>query len=244
MSHSSYFFKHIFNILSSINTEAKIYFNKNNICVGVVDPAHVSMVNIDIPKYSIESYNIDKDIILAFDLDKINHMFKNTNKNDLFSLKYDSDIDLDKSFINIGFFNHTLSLIKKDSVPDKSKVPVLNLPVKFNIATKIIYDFLIQANKITDYIEIIADINTLTFNAFNDTDKVTITLNRDQINNYVCDEKYKSCFSVDYMLNIIKSVKPLFENLSFIMGHENPINIIGNNGYNISFLLAPRIESE
>jgi len=241
--HNAILFKRIFNLLGAINQEAKLKFNIDSIKTSIVDPAHVCMINLEIPKYALEKYSISNDINLGFDIDKLQYLLKNIGKNDLFEFNYNSDIDLLKTFIDIGLFNHEYSLIEEINLLEPT-IPNLNLPVNFKINTKIVYDFLIQASKITDYIQIDASRDQLIFTGSGDSDKVVLKLNREQINRYICNNNYKSCFSVEYLLKVIKNLKPLFTELNFYMGNENPISIIGNQSIRIEVLLAPRIETE
>ena len=242
-SHSSSFFKKIFKTIGCISNETKISFTKDKIKTVVVDPAHIMMLTLEIPNTAIEEYYIKKDMSLGLDIDKLNYLLKTSKKTDMFKFVYDAKKDINKSFINIGLFKHSQTLIDSENLPNP-KIPNILLPVKIKLDINILYDFLIQADNISDHIEITAEKNELTLHAENDTDNVTITLTRDHFISYQCDSRYKSLFSVDYMLNIIKQLKTLFTDIELKIGNDNPIEINCDNGYTVKVLLAPRIESE
>lgn len=241
--HPSGLFKNIFKTLSVVNGEAKIFFTNNEIKTTLVDPVHVMMATIKIPKSAIEEYQVNEDISLGFDLDKLNGIFKGSNKNDRFKFLYDSNKDISKAFINIGIFDHKYTLIDKDQLAEP-RTPTLGLPVIIKLNTKILLDFLVKADKVSNYIEIIATKDDLTFNATGDSDEVSITLNREQMALYQCDDTYRSPYSVDYLLSIVKPLKTLFSEIELNMANDNPLRIVGDNGYTVEVLLAPRIESE
>jgi len=240
---NSVFFKNVFKTLSVLNNSAKIYFDKEEIRTSIFDPAHVMMINLTIPKIVLGEYHVKQDTVLGIDLDKMNYILKSSGKNDTFKFLYDIDKNIDKAFIGIGIFNHEHALINKDGLPD-SKIPNLELPVIVKLDTKLLYDFLVQADKISDYIEMVATKDNFTLNAIGDSDKVTITLKGQLMNSYVCDKTYKSLYSIDYLLSIIKQLKVLFKDITLNMANDNPLRIICDNGYKVEVLLAPRIESD
>lgn len=101
--------------------------------------------------------------------------------------------------------------------------------------------------------EAISDHLTLTMNkdsfelfAEGDTDTVNLSLSKDMLEGLKSNGNCKSLFSIDYLSNMIKPVKSN-EPLTIHLGNDNPTRVefpIANQKGHVTYLLAPRIESE
>jgi len=82
--------------------------------------------------------------------------------------------------------------------------------------------------------------------AIGDSDNLNVTIDKNNFYELYCNRlnSYRSLFSIDYLLATVKQLKPIFDKLELNLGSDNPLKIIGNNGYKAEILLAPRIESE
>jgi len=244
--HSSTFFKRLFDLIGVINNETRINFTKDNINLRLVDPANVEMINLEIPINAISEYRLNNDLTLGLDIDKIKHILKSNKNNDYFDFIYNSDKNTNKAYIKNGIFSHEICLIDISGLPEPSKLPVLNLPARVVIDTKIFYDFLVQADKISDHIIINISSEYLQLSAIGDSDNLNVTIDKNNFYELYCNRlnSYRSLFSIDYLLATVKQLKPIFDKLELNLGSDNPLKIIGNNGYKAEILLAPRIESE
>jgi len=79
-----------------------------------------------------------------------------------------------------------------------------------------------------------------------DTDTVNLKLPKDLLVELNASGKCKSLFSIDYFSNMIKPVKGE-DPITIMLGNDNPIRVefdIADSKGHVTYLLAPRIESE
>ena len=238
-------FKDIISVYKSITNELKVKFTSNGIFISCVDPAHVCMISEEIPARSFEEYKIwgAEEIVLGIDLEKLLTRLKGADKNDMLTFSY-STVDETNIKLKIGSFDYTINTLDTAGMPD-SKIPVLMLPSVFDIPVKTFYTFLSQAQEISDYMEIKTSRDGLFLSAAGDVDKINLNLDRVLLPYLQTDKAYTSKFSVDYLINVFKSLKTIFkENVRFEIGDDNPLRLTGSGDVNITVLLAPRISEE
>lgn len=237
--------KNMFTVFKPVVTEIKLIFRKNEIFISHVDPAHVCMASLKIPDRSLLEYkailNDLNEIELSIDLDRFLNMFKGSDKNDIITFSYNSNNDKIVN-IGIGSFKYELNLIDGSCMPPSPKIPSLSLPASFEIDIKTFNNFLNQASSISDFIDIKTTNNDLTLNAVNDINKVNLVLTRDQLSFLNSNSSHNSKFSLDYLLNIFKGLKNLYQKVNIEIGDDHPLRITGSGASEITVLLAPRIE--
>ena len=228
--------------------EVKMVFDVDGITWKSVDPCHVSMISSEINSKGIEAYTFlsgsDK-LELGIDIDKFLGILKTVKKDDTVTFDYDTDKGLNKIFVTVGAFVHTVGTIDASRMPDP-KMPHLELPACFIIETSLFYDFIKKAGAVSDHLGITTETEKLTLFAKGDTDEVNLVKSRGEIRLLSSSGKYTSLFSVDYLLNIVGNLKKMFKKVEVRIGSDNPVQLrcYDENGSTVTVLIAPRIESE
>jgi len=228
-------------LFNTITTELKLVFYKDKIKINSVDPAHVQLINLEINKSFFEEYKVvlqDKDYLeIGIDLTKIISLLKTVKKGDMITLNFQGDQDF--ILIKSGLFLNKVGLISTDNMPD-AKMPVLNLDAKIEIDTKTVFDFLVQAEKISDYFSIKNTVTGLVLYASGDVDNINLEIPRELLLSHL-GIKRESKFSVDYLLKVFKILKNITDHVLIRISDNNPIEI---SSPGILILTAPRIETE
>lgn len=238
--------KNILKLNAVATTEIKLNLSNDKINISVVDPAHVEMILTEIDKsvfieYEIKTDSPDQIISLSFDVDKLLNALKTVKKEDMFKLKYESEIDKNAVNIVIGAFNQKISLIDPDSIPE-SKCPLFILNASFDVVTSDLKDFLDKADHVSDYFSIETSTDKVLLNASGDTDQINFI---PTVQNLRSNSVHKSKFSIDYFLTAIKELKTLFNSLTVEIDNDHPVRITGlKDKLKIIILIAPRIEAE
>ena len=228
-----------FKLQSIWNNDVKLEFTKKGVIMKTVDPAHVGLITQEIPVNSFETYECDSDFDIGLNLDKLNNIFRGVTVKDVVECQTIND----DFFVNIHTLTHKIGLEDTAGMADP-KIPKLNLPVEVTLKTKMIFEFLKQAEKISDHISIIPSKEKLIFKAEGDKDEVRMDLTSNYLKNYKCDSRYKSLFSIDYLLSVIKVLNSKYAYVTLKIGNDNPIEIVGDAVTKTLVLIAPRIESE
>jgi proliferating cell nuclear antigen len=234
--------KGIIDVTSPLVNEAKFNISSKGISLKAVDPAHVAMVELDITSSAFEDYKAD-DMELGIDLDKLSGIMRLANSGDNVTFEYDETTN--RLNVKIGNLVRRMGLIDTAGMPD-SKVPNLDLPAKAVIKASELSKGVRASEAVSDHLALSVDKDAFDLYAEGDTDTVNLKLPKDLLIELNAPGKFKSLFSIDYFSNMIKPTKG-DDPITIHLGNDNPIrvdfDIAGKNGH-VTYLLAPRIESE
>ena len=234
--------KGIIDVASPLVNEVKFNITPKGITLRAVDPAHVAMVDLEIKSDAFEEYKAT-DMELGIDMDKFASIMRLSTSNDIVFIEYDEESN--RLIIKIGNLVRKMGLIDTTGMPDP-KMPNLNLPAKVVLKASELTQGVRASETVSDHLALTVNKDDFELYAEGDTDTVNLKLNKDLLLELVTDSKCKSLFSIDYFSNMIKPVKG-DDPITIMIGNDNPIrvefNIAENKGH-VTYLLAPRIESE
>jgi proliferating cell nuclear antigen len=228
--------------LSVLVDEARFRISTEGLSVRAVDPANVAMVSFELAASAFDDYAAD-DCEIGMDLTKINDIFGVAEKNEKATLELDEMSQ--KMAIHIGGFSYTLSLLDPSTIRAEPRIPQLELPAEVVLNGKELQKAVKAAEKISDHMSLGVDEEIFYMEAEGDTDKVRLEMPRDQLIDLKSGEA-RSLFSLDYLSDIVKPASKSNE-VTLELGRDYPIRIsftIAEGAGKISYLLAPRIESD
>jgi proliferating cell nuclear antigen len=138
-----------------------------------------------------------------------------------------------------------MGLIDTAGMPDP-KMPNLNLPGKVILKASELNQGVRASEAVSDHLALTVDKDTFELFAEGDTDTVNLKLPKDLLVELNTSSKCKSLFSIDYFANMIKPVRGE-DPITIMIGNDNPIKVefdIADSKGHVTYLLAPRIESE
>jgi len=233
-------FKNVLNVMHTIVDDAAIKVYPDRIIITAVDPAHVCITEIEIPKRASDYFkNTGEFSQYGIDLDSFKHVLKSVKKDTFLMLGFTEEK------IKISLDNMTMEIKTLDaSNMSQPKIPNLNLPGHFTLPVMDIYEVTRQCSLVSDHITIGVIGETIFFNAKSEEiGNTNIKYDNDQTYSPM-----KSKFPLDYLLNHYKSLKTLDKNSksSCDIGTDYPIRINTDleNGVNVLYLLAPRIDND
>ena len=162
---------------------------------------------------------------------------------DMVSLDYDNDAN--RLTVKIGNLVRRMGLIDTAGMPDP-KMPNLKLPAKVVVKSSEISQGVRASESVSDHLALSVNKDSFELFAEGDTDTVNLKLPKDLLVKIDAPSKCKSLFSIDYFSNMIKPVKS-GDPITIHLGNDNPIQVefdIANKKGHVTYLLAPRIESE
>ncbi len=236
-------FKDAIEAVSTLVDEAKFKITKDGISARAVDPANVAMVAFDLKASAFESYQAT-DGEIGIDLNRLNDILGMTSKDEKVELNLNEETR--KMEIRSGSLAYTLSLLDPTSIRKEPKVPNLELPAKIVLNGAELRRAVKAAEKVSDHMALGVKDKTFYVEAEGDLDKVRLDLPESSLISIQSTGNVRSLFSLDYLNDLAKSLGKA-EQVSIDLGTDYPVkfnfNIAGGNG-NITYLLAPRIESE
>ncbi len=232
-------------VLEAVQTlvdETKIHITPEGMSLKAVDPAHVAMVDLSLGKGAFTEYKAD-DLEMGLDLDKLKDILKLAGSGDEIGLEYKEDTH--RLIFRIGHITRRMALVDTTNMADP-KVPNLSLPCQVVLLASELQQGIKASEAISDHIALIAEGDTFELVAEGDTDHVHLKLEGDELVKITASEKAKSLFSLDYFSNMAKVVKS-GDSITLKLGTDYPVMIefdIADGAGHITYLLAPRIESE
>ncbi|MCL5665840.1 MAG: hypothetical protein M1315_03265, partial [Candidatus Thermoplasmatota archaeon] len=114
-------FREILDLLNTVVTEAKFKLDSSGVQVKAVDPAHVAMITLDIPKESFNDYTVDSDEELAVDIDRVKSVIKLASSNDNISVSKVQE----KLKFELGTISKSIALLDNSTI-SIPKVPQIS----------------------------------------------------------------------------------------------------------------------
>ncbi|MDH7517453.1 MAG: proliferating cell nuclear antigen (pcna) [Candidatus Thermoplasmatota archaeon] len=234
--------KGIIDVTSPLVNEVKFNITPKGISLRAVDPAHVAMVDLEVESKAFEEFKADN-MELGIDIDKLSSIMRLSGSDDVVQLDYDEESN--RLIIKIGNLVRRMGLIDTAGMPDP-KMPNISLPAKVVIKASELNQGVRASEAVSDHLALTVNKDNFELYAEGDTDTVNLKLPKDLLIELNASSRCKSLFSIDYFSNMIKSVKGE-DPVTILLGNDNPIrvefNIADNKGH-VTYLLAPRIESE
>ena len=228
--------------LAVIVDEVRFRINSEGITVKAVDPANVAMGIFELGSAAFDEYSADE-CEIGVDLNKITDLLGIADRSD--TVRMELDEVNQKLLIDVGGLSYTLSLLDPSTIRAEPRVPQLELPAKVVLNGADLRRAVKASEKISDHMLMGISDDTFYMEAKGDTDKVRLEMGRDQLIDMKAGDAC-SLFSLDYLSDIVKPTNKVNE-VTLSLGRDFPILIdfeIANGAGKISYLLAPRIESD
>lgn len=224
-------------IISELVIEVKIKVNEEGLGITAMDPANVSMVKFVLPKRSFSVFEVDNEV-LGIDLDNLKRILKRSGPASSLILERKGNL------LNIQIQdrikrNFNLSLIEVESeerdMPEMEFSSMVELNSSDFVASvedcMVVADacsFIIKEGK---FIIEAKGLNSAMSEFSGDEAKISA-------------ENCKSRYSLEYLQKFIKGAK-LSEKTVLKFADDHPLRMdIKNDFMDLSFLLAPRVETE
>jgi proliferating cell nuclear antigen len=234
--------KEVVDVVSTTVDETKITATKTGISIKAVDPAHVAMIELTLGKGGFEEYKAD-DVSLGVDMDKIREVLRLVKPGNMIQMEHDEERN--KLVFRVENITRRMSLVDTTGMSEP-KVPNLNLPVKIVVKTEEIRQGIRASESVSDHIALVATPDGFEMVSEGDTDSVNLKLGKDMLEELKCKEETRSLFPLDYFSSIFKTISTATV-VTMHMGSDYPVKLeftIANGKGEVTYLLAPRIESE
>ena len=229
----------IFNGASNIVDEIQVEIDSDGMRARALDRSHVSFIGFELTTEFFDEYEITEPETLHIDMDSVVKILKRSKSNDTLKISTDNH-NIIFTFIGEStrtFKIHQIDMDYTSPEPPKITTPINKLPVPFHILKETITDM----DMVTDKININVDPQYITFTGNgNFSDLKTEYPHGEKI-----DTEVNSNYSLDYIKHLL-NINKVADTIHISLGADTPIlmNLEGNNGDTVEFLLAPRMERE
>jgi len=222
-------------LISELVTEVKIKLNDYGLSITAIDPANVAMVNLRIPKKAFSEFDSVGET-LGVNLDNLKRILKRSSgaltlerKENLLYIQMDDRIK--RNFI--------LSLIEIES--EDKEIPNLEFSSRVELRSEDLIDSVEDCGVVADACSFIIKEDKFVIEAkgLNST-RTEFSGDEATINAEPCKARY----SLEYLQKFIKASK-LTEKTTLNFADDHPLRLdVKTDSMEISFILAPRVETE
>jgi proliferating cell nuclear antigen len=243
--------------ITAIVDEGKLKIAEEGLKLRAVDPANVAMISFELQSDVFDEFRFAAKEAESGAEDTSESKAETEVGIDFVKLlgilgiggREEVELELDehaqKLFTKMGSLAYTVSLLDPSSLRKEPKVPELEFPVQVIIETEEFRRTIRAAEKIGDHIVLGVDGEVFYMETEGEMDKLRLGLRKEQLI-HLTPGTLHSLYSLDYITAMSKGMSHA-ENITLNLGKDYPLQIdfevAGGKG-KVSYLLAPRIESE
>ncbi|MBU2559262.1 proliferating cell nuclear antigen (pcna) [archaeon] len=235
--------KHSIDAISNMVDEVGINVTAEGMTMRAMDPAHVALVDFELKRSAFDEYEVGEAIVLGIDLDRLNTILKRAGKEDKINL----EVDPEKNTLKIRLENastRTFNLPLIEVSEEELKVPDLDFPSTVEIKSDIISEGIKDAEIVSDHVILEVDKENFYIKAKGDLGNVEVKASKEGAISFDVTQDTRSMYSLEYLKDMIKA-SDIADTVKISLGDNIPVKMeFLSSDVKLSFLLAPRIESE
>ena len=239
--------KEILDLFNAVVTEVKFEFRPGGVEVTAVDPAHVAMLALKMPRSAFTEYHFDGELSTwAFDVEVWKKGIPKGSKNDLVTLERARD----RVVVSVGPFVKEYELLDP-SIVTKPRIPKIEAGNSFTMGQYELRESFKGAEDVSDSIRFELTCDGLVVKSIADSREFKADFPKDMIKEIVCadGELIKSSYPLEYLLKLFKAMKTVDE-VKTSFNNDYPLiaefklasGMIADEQPEMKFLLAPRME--
>lgn len=256
--------------ITAVVDEGRLRITEEGFKLRAVDPANVAMVSLELQQDAFDDYRFKRElksksksesesevgvkvkVEAAGDaMDAIEVGIDFVKLLGILGICGSEEVNLrlagqaQKLFMRMGSLSYTLSLLDTTSLRKEPKVPVLEFPVQVIIEKEEFRRTIRAAEKIGDHIVLGVDGEEFYMAVEGETDKLRLTLRKEQLI-HLTPGTLHSLYSLNYIAAMSKGMSHA-DSITLNLGKDYPLQIdfeVADGKGKVSYLLAPRIESE
>ncbi|GGL57783.1 beta clamp domain-containing protein [Halocalculus aciditolerans] len=240
--------KDVIGQMQSIVDEGVFQIGREGLYVGVVDPANVAMLEIDLEPKAFESVG-DGQFPIGLDINRLEDYLKRASKSDPVEFEYLPETR--KMEIRHEKREFNMAAIDPDSMRNGPDDMVPDVPVSFSVAVSEFRAAIEDADLVADHVIVEADPDAEEIRVLGngDTDDVRTVFGNEGLEEAQVPEEVRSIFSTDYLVGDDGMLNPMPKDaiLSVKLGDEMPLKAVhelDDGRGSVEIGLAPRIVSD
>lgn len=232
----------VIDAISELIDEANFVASPEGMSLRAMDPSHVAMIEVNLPKDFFDEYECDEKFNVGINLDEFRKVLRRGSARDKM------EIEVSGGRINIVFSGRaqrSFSIPVIDIAGEELSSPSIEFNVHARLVSDVFRDAIKDVGLVSDYVKISAEKDLLKVSASGDRGDVDVKLSEDMGSLVELDvkESSNSTYSLSYLEDLVKASEAS-EILTLEFSNEMPIKLSFElpNGGSLTYYLAPRIE--
>jgi proliferating cell nuclear antigen len=229
----------VIDIISELVTEVRIKVNEFGMSIVAIDPANVAMIGFKLPKSAFSQFEIGaSNEVLGINLDSLKRILKRCGAGSSLILERKENL-LNLLIQDRIRRNFSLNLIEIES--EDKDMPSLEYSSKVELNSGDFVDSVEDCAVVGDACAFIIENEKFIIESKGiNSARSEFSGDEAKIEAEICKSKY----SLEYLQKFLKASK-LFEKTNLNFANDHPLNMIfKNQDMELSFILAPRVETE
>jgi len=233
--------------ISTLVDEATFDITPDAIKLRAMDPSRVAMIDFEMPKATFDEYTCDTPTKMCINITEILKLLRRTAKDESVELALDEKTGRLNVSIK-GKYERTFNMPTLEAAQEEVPTPKITFNVHAKATTEGLHQAIEDVSLVSDHVKIEIDSEKMTMRATGDLMGATVELKKgsDALLDLEVKEPSKATFSLNYLLEIIKTVAATSEVATLEFSTDMPIRIDFQQPKEgkLTFYLAPRIEVE
>ncbi|MCH1541391.1 MAG: hypothetical protein L7S56_08205 [Candidatus Poseidonia sp.] len=228
--------------LNVVVEDALFSFNEDGLEVRVVDASHVAMINMRVDSAAFATWEIEPEA-LGLELKKIKELISLGGADDQIEMAYGDTTGV--LTLNLGKIDRNIRPLDKSTI-NSPPMPKIDIPSTVVMDGAALAQAFRAAKQVGDLVNLSIDGDTFTVHVQGQTDSVTVSFAKDEMESLVCSEPARSQYSLTYLVPLSKVFGPL-GNVTLGFGESFPLKVsfsFNNGAAEVEYFLAPRVESD
>ncbi|MDI6643805.1 MAG: proliferating cell nuclear antigen (pcna) [Methanobacteriaceae archaeon] len=228
-----------FDAISSIVDEVQMQTDNEGLRLDALDRSHITFVHLELKSDLFDEYSCSEPQKINVDTEELMKVLKRAKADDVLELS------LDEGNLIVTFEGEARRVFKIRLIDIEYEAPAppeLEYPTEFEVPFSLLKDSIQDIEIFSDKIIFTVDEDKFFASAEGEFGDAKI----EYLHGEKIEEKAKSVFSLDKIKEMLKADK-FSDVISLRLGNDMPLNLrlkmVSDDG-ELSFLLAPRIESE
>lgn len=227
--------------ISTLVCEAKFNLSPNGLRLASMDSANVAMVILDIKKTFFSEFIVDNEETICVNLNNLKQILKRGTTSDKLV------IELENKKLKITLNNQrirTFYLPLIDIEEKKQKEPSLEFKTISIMNSKFLSSIISDCSIVGESVQIKSEegVQEILFDCDGDISRYTCASGEDKVQ-FIQKESCKAKYSIEYLKKITTADK-LSDTVKVMFSQDYPLKLVyGNEQFELSFILAPRMDN-
>ena len=228
--------------LGVVVEDARFEFKENQMQATVVDASHVAMIDMKVDAAAFDTWEIEE-TDLALELRKVKELISLGGADDMIEMAYTKDSGV--LTLNLGKIDRNIRPLDPSTV-NSPNLPNIDIPSTIEINGASLAQALRAAKQVGDLVNFSIDANSFTVHVQGQTDSVTVSFSKDELESLSCSTPARSQYSLTYLVPLSK----VFGSMGTVklgFGESFPLSLeftFNDGAADVLYFLAPRVESD
>ena len=232
----------IVDTLGVVVEDARFEFKEDKMQATVVDASHVAMIDMRVDAAAFDTWEIEEQN-LALELRKIKDLISLGAADEMIEMAYTTDSGV--LTLNLGKIDKNIRPLDASTV-NSPNLPNIEIPSSIEISGASLAQALRSAKQVGDLVNFSIDANSFTVHVQGQTDSVTVSFSKDELESLNCADPARSQYSLTYLVPLSKVFGSL-DKVKLGFGESFPLRLefsFNDGAGEVVYFLAPRVETD